>query len=281
MTAQGIVNEVKAVLRTEGLPLTDVEIARMVGRVAQTLSTQVPLLPVRDYIFTTKQKEYSLPSDYTLIERVVYRPSASATVRSRNTTRNEITVWENLRERGWVENGIVINKVNGVRQRYRMVSDTTLAVETASAFGINDVIEEEAEAIELPVQAITSPNDEVRGLAEDTSPYAVGVYGRWLRLSPDKKMGHENLIIYAYIAHPPVALLSDAIVLPPYTATYLIYETAYRLLLQFAGEEAPPLVQALKKKAEEELLTLMNKSATVQQPPAITVYRRKGVRHYE
>jgi hypothetical protein len=281
MTVSGIINEVKAVLRTEGLPLTDTEVARMVGRVAQTLSTQIPLLPVRDYIFTTKQGEYSLPSDYTLIERVVYRPSASATVQSRNTSRNEIVVWENLQERGWAENGIVINKVNGVRQRYRMVSTTTLAVDDASAFGMNDVIEEEAEAIELPVQAITAPNDTVRGLAKDTAPYAVGVYGRWLRLSPDNKMGHENLHIYAYISHPPIALLSDAIVLPPYTATYLIYETAYRLLLQFAGEEAPPLVQALRSRANEELQTLMNKSATVQQPPAITVYRRKGVRQYE
>jgi len=281
MTVQGIVNEVKAVLRTEGLPLTDVEIGQMVGRVAQTLSTLVPLLPVRDYIFTTKQGEYSLPSDYTLIERVVYRPSASASVRSRNTTRNEIVVWEDLRERGWGENGVVINKRNGVRQRYRLLSTTTLAVDNASVFQADDIIEEEAKAIELPVQAITAPNDEVRGLAGDTAPYAVGVYGRWLRLSPDKKAGHENLIIYAYISHPPVALLSDAIVLPPYTATYLIYETAYRLLLQFAGEEAPPLVQALKNRAEAELLTLINKSATVQQPPAITVYRRKGVRHYE
>jgi Lon protease-like protein len=94
-------------------------------------------------------------------------------------------------------------------------------------------------------------------------------------------MGHENLYIYAYISHPPVFLLSDAIVLPPYTATYLIYETAYRLMLQFAGEEAPPLVEALRSRANEELQTLMNKSATVQQPPAITVYRRRGVRQYE
>jgi hypothetical protein len=176
---------------------------------------------------------------------------------------------------------MVINKRNGVRQRYRMVSTTTLAVENASAFGVNDVIEEEAEAIELPVQAITAPNDTVQGIASDTAPYAVGVYGRWLRLSPDKKMGHENLHIYAYISHPPVALLSDVIVLPSYTASYLIYETAHRLMLQFAGEEAPPLVQALKSRAEAELQTLMNKSATVQQPPAITVYRRRGVKRYE
>jgi hypothetical protein len=275
MTVQGIIDEVKAVLRTEGLPLTDEEIARMVGRTAQTVSTLVPLLPVRDYISTTKQEEYALPSDYTLIERVVYRPSASASVRSRNTSQNEVVVWENLRERGWAENGVVINKVNGVRQRYRIVSETILAVQNASDFGVDDTIEEEAQAIELPVQAITAPNDKVQGVAGDTSPYAVGVYGRWLRLSPDKKMGSENLIVYAYVSHPPVANLTDALILPPYTAPHLVYETAYRLLLQFAGEEAPPLVQALKSRATEELQILMNKSATVQHPPAITAYRRR------
>ncbi len=281
MTAQHIINEVKAVLRTEGLPLSDEEMARMVGRVAQTLSTQVPLLPVRDYIFTTKQGEYSLPSDYILIERVIYKPSASATVELPKNDTNQIVVWENLRERGWAESGVVINKINGVRQRYRIVSTSNLAVDDASAFGIGDIIEEEAKAIELPVQAITAPNTSVEGLAEDTAPYAVGVYGRWLRLSPDNKMGHENLVVYAYISHPPITMPSQAIALPPYTATYLIYETAHRLLLQFAGEEAPPMVQALKKKAEEELQVLMNKSATVQQPPTITVYRRKRVRYYE
>jgi len=275
MSVQGIVNEVKAVLRTEGLPLTDDEIARMVGRVAQTLSTLVPLLPVRDYIFTTKQKEYSLPSDYTLIERVVYKPSASATIFAINTSDNQLIVSESLRGRGWAENGRLINKTNGVRQRYRIVSDTILAVENASAFGGGDVIEEETEAIELPLQAITAPNESVQGIAGDTAKYAIGVYGRWLRLSPDEKVGHENLTVYAYISHPPIANLTDTLILPPYTASYLIYETAYRLLLQFAGEEAPPLVQALKGKALEELQTLMNKSATVQNPPAITAYRRQ------
>jgi hypothetical protein len=94
-------------------------------------------------------------------------------------------------------------------------------------------------------------------------------------LSPDRKSGNENLIIYAYVSHPPVANPIDSVILPPYTAPYLIYETAHRLLLQFAGEEAPPLVQALKSKVNEELQTLMNKSATVQQPPAITAYRRR------
>jgi hypothetical protein len=275
MMVQGIIDEVKAVLRTEGLPLTDTEIARMVGRTAQTLSTQVPLLPVRDYISTTKQEEYSLPSDYTLIERVVYRPSASATVAGQNASQNRVLVWENLRERGWAENGIVVNKSNGVRQRYRLFSDTSIVVDDVSAFSVDDVIEEGVEAIELPVQAITAPNDTVQGVAGDTAPYAVGVYGRWLRLSPDKKAGHENLIVYAYVSHPPVANTTDILILPPYTASYLIYETAFRLLLQFAGEEAPPLVQALKRRAEEELQTLMNKSATVQQPPAITAYRRR------
>jgi hypothetical protein len=168
-----------------------------------------------------------------------------------------------------------------VRQRYRIVSDTILAVENASEFSIGDTIEEVIEAIELPLQAITAPNDTVQGVAGDTAPFAVGLYGRWLRLSPDKKMGHENLTIYAYISHPPVATTSDSLILPPYTAPYLIYETAFRLLLQFMGEEAPPLLQALKSRAEEELQTVMNKSATVQQPPAITFYRRRGVKQNE
>jgi len=278
MTVQGIIDEVKAVLRTEGLPLTDEEIARMVGRVAQSLSTQIPLLPVRDYISTTKQGEYALPNDYTLIERVIYKPSASATVASRNTTNNRLTTVENLRERGWAENGMLLNKNNGVKQRYRLLSDNTLAVENASQFWVGDVIEEDVEAIELPVQAITAPNDTVRGVAGDTAPYAVGVYGRWLRLSPDKKAGNENLTIYVYVAHPPIANPTDTVILPPYTAPYLIFETAHRMLLQFAGEEAPPMVQALKSRAIEELQTLMNKSATVQQPPAITVYRRRRER---
>jgi len=275
MAVQGIVNEVKAVLRTEGLPLTDEEIARMVGRVAQTLSTIVPLLPVRDHISTTKQGEYSLPSDYTLIERVVYKPSASATIVGKDTIRNVLILQENVRERGWAESGIALGKANGVRQRYRILSNYEITVELAAAYRLGDTIEEEAEAIELPVQAITAPNDTVRGVAGDTAEYAVGVYGRWLRLSPDKKMGKENLHIYAYISHPPVANLSDALILPPYTASYLIYETAHRLLLQFAGEEAPPMVQALKSRATEELQTLMSKSATVQNPPAITAYRRR------
>jgi len=275
MTVSGIIDEVKAVLRTEGLPLTDEEIARMVGRVAQTLSTLIPLLPIRDYISTTKQGEYALPNDYTLIERVVYKPSASATVAGRNSSESRVLVWENLRERGWAENGVVLNKNNGVRQRYRLHSDTSIAVDDVSAFGVGDVIEEETQAIELPVQAITAPNDTVKGLAGDTAPYAVGIYGRWLRLSPDKKMGSENLVVYAYVSHPPVANLTDALILPPYTAPYLVYETAYRLLLQFAGEEAPPLVQALKRRSDEELQTLMMKSATVQNPPAITAYRRR------
>jgi hypothetical protein len=275
MIVQGIINEVKAVLRTEGLPLTNDEIARMVGRVAQTLSTQVPLIPIRDYISTTKQGEYSLPSDYTLIERVVYKPSAFAVVAARNVAENRLLASGNLVERGWASSGTLINKSNGVRQRYRLVSNTSLVVEDATRFAVGDIIEEEAQAIELPLQAITAPNDEVQGIAGDNSAYAVGVYGRWLRLSPDKKVGKENLIIYAYITHPPIANPSDVIILPPYTAPYLIYETAHRLLLQFAGEEAPPLLQAIKGRANEELQTLMNKSATVQQPPAITVYRRR------
>jgi hypothetical protein len=168
-----------------------------------------------------------------------------------------------------------VNKNNGVRQRYRIVSDTILAVENASQFSVDDTIEEEAEAIELPLQAITAPNEAVRGVAGDTAPYAVGLFGQWLRLSPDKKAGHENLAILAYVSHPPITDLTDDISLPPYTASYLIYETAYRLMLQFAGEEAPPLVQALKGQAEQELQILMNKSATVQNPPAITFYRRR------
>jgi hypothetical protein len=281
MTVSGIVSEVKAVLRTEGLPLTDDEIAKMVGRVAQTLSTLVPLLPIRDYFSTTKQGEYGLPSDYTLIERVVYKPSASATISAKDTSSNQLTVMESLQERGWASSGTLIDKFNGVRQRYRIVSDTILAVENASEFSIGDTIEEVVEAIELPLQAITAPNDTVQGVAGDTSQYAVGLYGRWLRLSPDNKMGHENLTIYAYISHPPIATTSDSLILPPYTAPYLIYETAFRLLLQFMGEEAPPMLQALKSRAEEELQTVMNKSATVQQPPAITFYRRRGVKRNE
>jgi hypothetical protein len=275
MTAQNIIDEVKAVLRTEGLPLTDAEIARMVGRVAQTLSTLVPLLPVRHRISTTKQEEYLLPNNLILIERVVYKPSASATVSAQDIPNNQLTVSENLRERGWAENGLLINKANGVRQRYRIISDTIVAVENASDFSVDDIIEEETEAIELPPQAITAPNETVRGVAGDTAPYAVGLFGQWLRLSPDKKRGHENLTIYAYASHPPIALPTDEIALPPYTAPYLIYETAFRLMLQFAGEEAPPLVEALKSRAMEELQILMNKSATVQNPPAITFYRRR------
>ena len=275
MTARSIVDEVKAVLRTEGLPLTDIEIARMVGRVAQTLSTLVPLLPIRHSISTTKQGEYLLPNEIVLIERVIYKPSASATVQSRNTTRNEIEVREDLRERGWAQNGLLRNKRNGVRQRYRIVSGRILAVQNASQFSANDIIEEETEAIELPLQAISAPNDAVRGVAGDTAEYAVGLFGQWLRLSPDRKAGHENLTVFAYASHPPITNLADNISLPPYTASYLIYETAYRLMLQFAGEEAPPLVQALKGQAQQELQILMNKSATVQNPPAITFYRRR------
>jgi len=275
MTAQSIVNEVKTVLRTEGLPLTDAEIARMVGRVAQTLSTLVPLLPVRHQISTTMAGEYLLPNDLILIERVVYKPSASATVSARDTTNNRLTVSQNLQERGWAENGRLVNKANGVRQRYRIVSNTILAVENASQFSVGHTIEEETEAIELPLQAITAPNETVQGVAGDTAPYAVGLFGQWLRLSPDKKAGHENLTVYAYASHPPIVNPTDNITLPPYTAPYLIYETAYRLMLQFAGEEAPPLLEALKGRAVEELQILMNKSATVQNPPAITFYRRR------
>jgi hypothetical protein len=275
MTAQSIIDEVKAVLRTEGLPLTNAEIARMVGRVAQTLSTLIPLLPVRHYISTTKAGEYLLPNDFILIERVVYKPSASATVVARNPAFQRLTTAENLRARGWAENGILVNKNNGVRQRYHLLSDTLIRVEDVSAFNVGHRIEEVVEAIELPLQAITAPNNEVRGVAGDTAPYAVGLFGQWLRLSPDEKAGHENLTIYAYASHPPIANPTDNILLPPYTAPYLIYETAYRLMLQFAGEEAPPLVQALKSRSEEELQILMDKSATVQQPPAITFYRRR------
>ena len=275
MTARSIVDEVKAVLRTEGLPLTDIEIARMVGRVAQTLSTLVPLLPVRHSISTTKQGEYLLPNEIVLIERVVYKPSASATIVGKDTIRNELILRENVRERGWAQSGIALGKTNGVRQRYRIVSNYTIAVELAAAYRLNDTIEEETEAIELPLQAITAPNDTVRGVAGDTAEYAVGLFGQWLRLSPDRKAGHENLIVFAYASHPPITNLADNISLPPYTASYLIYETAYRLMLQFAGEEAPPLVQALKGQAQQELQILMNKSATVQNPPAITFYRRR------
>jgi len=275
MTAQSIINEVRAVLRTEGLPLTDAEIARMIGRVAQTLSTLVPLLPVRHQISTTMAGEYTLPNDLILIERVVYKPSASATIVGKNTITNELTLLENVREQGWAESGVAFGKANGVRQRYRIVSNYTIAVELAAAYRMNSVIEEETEAIELPLQAITAPNDTVRGVAGDTATYAVGLFGQWLRLSPDKKAGHENLTVYAYASHPPISALTDDIALPPYTASYLIYETAFRLMLQFAGEEAPPMVQALKSRAEEELQILMNKSATVQQPPAITFYRRR------
>jgi hypothetical protein len=275
MTVQSIVNEVKTVLRTEGLPLTDAEIAQMIGRVAQTVSTLVPLLPVRHQISTTKAGEYLLPNNLVLIERVVYKPSASATIVGKDTIRNELILQENVRERGWAESGIALGKSNGVRQRYRIVSNYNIAVELAAAYRLGDTIEEETEAIELPLQAITAPNDRVRGVAGDTASYAVGLFGQWLRLSPDKKAGHENLTIYAYASHPPVSALTDTINLPPYTASYLIYETAYRVLMQFAGEEAPPLVQALKKQAEQELQILMSKSATVQNPPTITFYRRR------
>jgi len=275
MTAQSIVNEVKAVLRTEGLPLTDAEIARMVGRVAQTLSTLVPLLSVRQQISTTKAEEYLLPDNITLIERVVYKPSASATVSARDTTNNRLTVSQNLRERGWAENGRLINKANGVRQRYRIVSNTILAVEDALQFSVGHTIEEETEAIEFPLQVITAPNPTARGTARNTTQYTIGLFGQWLRLSPDEKAGHENLTVYAYASHPPIANPTDNITLPPYTAPYLIYETAYRLMLQFAGEEAPPLLEALKGKALEELQILTNKSATVQNLPAIVYYRRR------
>jgi len=275
MTAQNIVNEVKAVLRTEGLPLTDAEIARVVGRVAQTLSTLVPLLPIRHQISTTRAGEYLLPNDITLIERVVYKPSASATVSARDTTNNRLTVAQSLRERGWASNGTLLNPNNGVRQRYSIITDTVLAVEDASQFAEDDIIEEETQAIELPLQAITAPNRTVRGVAGDTERYAIGLFGQWLRLSPDEKAGRDNLTIYAYASHPPVSEPTDTINLPPYTASYLIYETAFRLMLQFAGEEAPPLVQALKSRADEELQILMSKSATVQNPPAITFYRRR------
>lgn len=275
MTAQNIVNEVKAVLRTEGLPLTDAEIARVVGRVAQTLSTLVPLLPIRHQISTTRAGEYLLPNDITLIERVIYKPSASATVSARDTTNNQLTVAQSLRERGWASNGTLLNPNNGVRQRYSIITDTVLAVEDASQFAEDDIIEEETQAIELPLQAITAPNRTVRGVAGDTERYAIGLFGQWLRLSPDEKAGRDNLTIYAYASHPPVSEPTDTINLPPYTASYLIYETAFRLMLQFAGEEAPPLVQALKSRADEELQILMSKSATVQNPPAITFYRRR------
>jgi len=275
MTAQSIVNEVKAVLRTEGLPLTDAEIARMVGRVAQTLSTLVPLLPVRQQISTTQAEEYLLPNNITLIERVVYKPSASATVSARDIANNRLTVSQNLRERGWAESGRLINKANGVRQRYRIVSNTILAVENASQFSVGHTIEEETEAIEFPFQIITAPNPIARGTARDATQYIIGLFGRWLRLSPDKKSGHENLTVYAYASHPPISNPTDEITLPPYTAPYLIYETAYRLMLQFAGEEAPPLMEALKSRAMEELQILMNKSATVQNPSAIVYYRRR------
>jgi len=275
MTVRGIIDEVKAVLRTEGLPLTDDEIARMVGRVAQTLSALVPLLPIRHQISTTKAGEYLLPNNIILIERVVFKPSASATVSARDTTNNQLTVAENLRDRGWANNGMLLNKANGVRQRYRLLSDNTLAVDNASQFDDNDTIEEDVMAIELPLQAITAPNKSVRGVAGDTDRYAVGLFGQWLRLSPDEKAGHENLTIYAYTSHPPVSNPTDSLNLPPYTASYLIYETAFRVMLQFAGEEAPPLVQALKGQAEQELQVLITKSATVQNPPAITFYRRR------
>ena len=275
MMVQDIIDEIKAVLRTEGLPLTDAEIARMVGRVAQTLSTLVPLLPVRHSISTTMAGEYLIPNDLILIERVVYKPSASATIVGKDTNRNELTLRENVRERGWAESGIALGKSNGVRQRYRIVANYTIAVEFAAAYRLNDTIEEETEAIELPLQAITAPNEKVRGIAGDTAPYAVGLFGQWLRLSPDKKAGHENLTVYAYASHPPITTPLDEILLPPYTVPYLIYETAFRLMLQFAGEEAPPLLEALKSRAMEELQILMNKSATVQNPPTITFYRRR------
>jgi hypothetical protein len=275
MSVQGLINEVKAVLRTEGLPLTDAEIARMVGRVAQTLSTLVPLLPVRHQISTTRAGEYLLPDNIILIERVVYKPSASATVSARNTNNNRLTVAQNLRERGWASSGVLLNRNNRVRQRYSIVSDTILAVEDARQFAVGDIIEEDTEAIELPLQAITAPNRTVRGVAGDTDRYAVGLFGQWLRLSPDEKAGRDNLTIYAYASHPPVSAPNDEINLPPYTASYLIYETAHRVLLQFAGEEAPPLLQALRNRAEQELQILMMKSATVQNPPTITFYRRR------
>jgi hypothetical protein len=221
------------------------------------------------------EEEYLLPNDLILIERVVYKPSASATVVGKDTIRNELTLQENVRERGWAESGIALGKSNGVRQRYRIVSNYVIAVELAAAYRLGDTIEEETEAIELPLQAITAPNEKVRGVAEDTAPYAVGLFGQWLRLSPDKKAGHENLTIYAYASHPPITNPTNNILLPPYTAPYLIYETAFRLMLQFAGEEAPPLLEALKGRAVEELQILMNKSATVQNPPTITFYRRR------
>ncbi len=275
MSVASLINEIKAVLRTEGLPLTDAELARMLGRVAQTLSTLVPLLPVRHQISTTKAGEYLLPNNLILIERVVYKPSASATISATNTTNHQLTVRENLRQRGWARSGMLLNKNNGVRQRYRIVSDTVLAVENASQFAQNHIIEEDVMAIELPLQAITAPNKTVRGVAGDTDRYAVGLFGQWLRLSPDEKAGDNNLTIYAYASHPPISSASETINLPPYTASYLIYETAYRVLMQFAGEEAPPLLQALKSKAQEELQILMSKSATVQNPPTITFYRRR------
>jgi len=275
MSVQGLVNEVKAILRTEGLPLADTELARMMGRVAQTLSTLVPLLPIRQQISTTKAEEYLLPNNITLIERVVYKPSASATVSARDTTNNRLTVSQNLRERGWAESGRLINKANGVQQRYRIISNNTLSVENASQFSVGNIIEEDAEAIEFPLQIISAPNPIVRGTARNATQYTIGFFGQWLQLSPDKKAGHENLTVYAYGSHPPVSNPTDNITLPPYTAPYLIYETAYRVLLQFAGEEAPPLLEALKSKALEELQILTNKSATVQNLPTITYYRRR------
>jgi len=275
MSVQGLINEVKTILRTEGLPLSDAELAQMIGRVAQTLSTLVPLLPIRYSISTTQAEEYLLPENLVLIERVLYKPSASATVSARNTNTNHLTVSQNLRQRGWASSGTLLNRSNGVKQRYRIITDTVLSVEDASRFSVGDIIEEDGVAIEFPFQIITSPNPTVRKIGGNAEQYVIGLFGQWLRLTPDKKSGRENLTVYAYGSHAPVSAPNETINLPPYTASYLVYETAHRVLLQFAGEEAPPLLQALKKRAEEELQILMTKSATVQNPSAIIYYRRR------
>jgi len=275
MLVSNIVDAVKAVLRTENIPLTDDEIATMVGRVAVKLTSTVPLLPVVDYFNTDKGEEYALPSDYVFVERAIYKPSASSIITAINIPNKELTLNPAPVEAGYERRGVLKNLNSGAETNFeRLDATNVLRVEDLSGFNIGDRVEEKKDFFEMRIGAYTEPNDNLIGVYAPENETNIGVFGRFLRLSPDKKMGYHNLQIHAFVIHPVIATASEPLLLSRMCDNYLIYQTAYLILAQFMGEEAPALLEQMKREANEALKILMSSAPAVQQPQTITVANR-------
>ena len=115
MTIRELRDAVRRNLRTENLPITDAQIDDFIMEVIADLSEDYDLL-THMYSFDTRRDifSYRLPPEVKRVLYVFYRPSATATFSLiTDINGNEITVRENLLNRGWNPRGTFRWRYNG------------------------------------------------------------------------------------------------------------------------------------------------------------------------